>query len=145
MQVEDRPAVVQARVHKIVTGCGNLYVTVGHTGGEGTPEYRLIEVFATMGETGGCSTALLEGLTRMVSIALRSGIPEERIIRMLNKVHCPQPFYGNTHLGNGQSKSCVHAIARVMQLELSLRKEPDENTDTTGTIGREGKEPRRGH
>ena len=118
----ERPQVLVGRTYKIKTNCGNCYITVNHIGGEDTPDFRIVEVFATLGKSGGCATALLQGLTRTVSLSLRSGIPEDKVVKMLKGVGCPSPFYGNPILGKGIAKSCIDAVARVLDLEVVTNK-----------------------
>ena len=120
-QILKRPDTVTGRTYRVVTSCGNCYIVVNHIHGEGTPDFRIVEVFATIGRTGGCATALLQGLTRMVSLALRAGVPTPRIVKMLSGVGCPRPFYGNNYLGEGITSSCVDALAKVLRLEASLK------------------------
>jgi ribonucleoside-diphosphate reductase alpha chain len=49
---------------------GDLYVTVNEDE-TGKP----FEVFATLGKAGGAAMADVEGIGRLISLALRSGIP----------------------------------------------------------------------
>lgn len=121
--IVERPPVLPARVYKVKTvQCGSLYVTICHTGGEGTPDFRLVEVFATVGGSGDCPAAFLQSMTRTVSLALRAGVPVDKLIKTLMKVRCPIPFYGNPWMGKGQILSCVNAVARILQLEIQLGK-----------------------
>jgi len=127
----ERPPVWPARVYRVNTGqCGSCYITICHTGSEGDPDYKLVEVFATVGGTGGCPAAFLQAVTRMVSLSLRSGVPEDRIINTLRKVRCPLPFYGNPWMGKGQTLSCVNAVARILQLEMKLGQSNKEEGST---------------
>lgn len=129
----DRPPVWPARVYKVKTAqCGSLYITVCHTGGEGTPDFKLVEVFATVGGSGDCQAAFLQSMTRTVSLALREGVSVDRIIKTLLKVRCPMPFFGNPWMGKGQTLSCVNAVARILQLEVKLGK-PDKE-DSMGDV-----------
>ena len=126
-EVMDRPPVIQGRIYKIVTAqCGNCYITIGHIGGEFTPDFRPIEIFATVGGSGDCAAAYLQAVTRTVSLALRAGVSIDKVIKSLTKVRCPMPFYGNTFLGKGQTLSCVNAVARVLKLEMEFTKPPEE-------------------
>ena len=117
----DRPWVLSGRTHKLVTGCGNLYITVNRLGPGSKMPGAIVEVFAALGKSGACTEALISSVTRLISLSLRSGVPVERVVRMLRNVRCPAPFFGNPHLGNGASTSCVDAIARVLELELELQ------------------------
>ncbi len=66
--VQDRPETLQGFTTKVVTGMGNLYVTV--TEMDGKP----FEVFATIGKSGKSTMAKTEAIGRLVSLALRSGV-----------------------------------------------------------------------
>jgi ribonucleoside-diphosphate reductase alpha chain len=60
-----------------------MYVTVNFD-----DKGRPFEVFATQGKAGGCESANLEGISRMVSLALRSGIRASEIVRQLKGITC---------------------------------------------------------
>jgi len=76
----DRPDTLEGFTTKMVTGLGTLYVTV--TEYEGRP----FEVFATIGKSGGSTTAKTEAIGRLVSLALRSGVKVEKIVDQLKGI-----------------------------------------------------------
>ena len=116
-----RPEVLYGRTFKVKTSCGNCYVTINRLGeGEGG---SIVEVFATHGKAGGCQASFLEGMTRVISIALRAGVDVKRIIKTLQGVRCPSPFWGNTYITEHLILSCTEAIARLLQMEVSLGEE----------------------
>ena len=120
-----RAIVMSGRTYKLQTGCGNLYITVnrGGIGQSDKPNPHsgdIIEVFATIGKSGGCSASFLQGLTRMISLALRAGVGVDKVIRTLQGVGCPSPFWGNSELTEYQSQSCSDALAKVLGLESKL-------------------------
>jgi len=65
----DRPATLHGITRRVRTGRGNLFVTVNMSS-----DNRLFEVFATHGKAGGNDAAMAEAVSRMASLALRSGI-----------------------------------------------------------------------
>ena len=65
----DRPAVLHGITRRVRTGRGNLFVTVNMSS-----DNRPFEVFATHGKAGGNDAAMAEAVSRMASLALRSGI-----------------------------------------------------------------------
>ena len=65
----DRPATLHGITRRVRTGRGNLFVTVNMSSDD-----RPFEVFATHGKAGGNDAAMAEAVSRMASLALRSGI-----------------------------------------------------------------------
>ena len=78
-----RPRRTHGVTERVRTGHGNMYVTVNLDDG-GSP----FEVFGTMGKAGGCDAALLEAVSRLVSLALRAGIDASEVTRQLKGITC---------------------------------------------------------
>ncbi len=79
-----RPDVITGRTQKILTGYGALYVTVNED------EKGLFEVFAQIGRGGGYTASFTEGIARLVSLCLRSGVPVDAIIDQLEGIRSPR-------------------------------------------------------
>ncbi len=76
-----RPAVTAGKTERIRTSYGNLYVTINFDE-EGKP----FEVFTHLGKAGSTEMAHLEAISRLVSLALRSGIDAQVIIEQLRGI-----------------------------------------------------------
>ena len=77
-----RPAQVQGITDRVRTGHGNMYVTINSR--DGQP----FEVFSNLGKAGGCDSAQIEAITRLVSLALRSGIDATHVVDQLRGITC---------------------------------------------------------
>lgn len=90
----------------INTGCGDLLLTVNYD------EHGIAEVIAKGGKSGGCVSAQLEAIGRLTSLALRSGVPKEKIIAQLGGISCHLPAFYNSTVGDTKTvKSCGDAIS----------------------------------
>jgi len=103
--VKERPETLDGFTTKMVTGMGNLYVTV--TEYEGRP----FEVFATIGKSGRSTTAKTEAIGRLVSLCLRSGVTVDHIIVQLKDIGGEHPVFQK----DGLVLSIPDAIGRVLE------------------------------
>ncbi len=101
-----RPDILNAKVRKVQTGCGRLYVTISED-----EEGGIFELFTSMGKAGGCAASQSEAIGRLVSLALRSGISPEAITKQLKGISCHQPAWNP----NGRILSCSDAIAKALE------------------------------
>ncbi|MDF1535382.1 MAG: ribonucleotide reductase N-terminal alpha domain-containing protein [bacterium] len=108
-----RPSLTQGMTIKMKTGCGNLYVTINED------EKGLCEVFTQMGKAGGCAASQSESVSRMVSLALRSGIEADAILKQLSGIRCPSPLWQNGEM----VLSCSDAIAKALRQYVEIRRE----------------------
>jgi len=100
-----RPATTVGVTKRIDTGCGHLYVTIN------TDETGICEVFTQMGKVGGCASAQLEAIARLISLSLRSNIKTESIIRQLRGIRCPSPMWSKGKM----ILSCADGIASALE------------------------------
>ncbi len=112
-----RPEVTRGTTTKILTGCGNLYITINEDE-NGKP----FEVFTQMGKAGGCAASQLEAIGRLVSLALRCGLDTHSIIEQLNGIRCPNPAWEK----GGRIFSCADALAKVIEKRLLNKKAVEE-------------------
>jgi ribonucleoside-diphosphate reductase alpha chain len=99
-----RPDITNGFTEKVRTGCGNLYITVNYD------ENGICEVFTNTGRAGGCPSQS-EATSRLVSIALRSGMDAESIIEQLKGIRC-----ASTIRQRGMKVlSCPDAIGRLIE------------------------------
>lgn len=103
-----RPGVLRGTTVKIMTSFGNLYLTVNEL--EGKP----FEVFATLGKSGKDTMAHTEALGRLISLALRSGVPSRQIIEQLKGIGGSQPVWES----DGVILSLPDAVARGLERAL---------------------------
>ncbi len=118
-----RRDVIHGSTWKIRTGCGNIYVTVNED-----EEGHLFEIFNQIGKAGGCAASQSEAIGRLVSLAFRSSIEPEDIIRQLKGISCHMPVWHQ----NGKVLSCSDAVAKAIEWHIQKMK-----TQRGGAIERE--------
>lgn len=94
-----RPVAVPGYTIQRRSHCGKLFVTVT------TRDEKPFEVFIRFGKAGGCSSAMADGIARLVSYGLRSGLDPEDAIKALSGISC--------HLG---PKTCLNEVASAIRL-----------------------------
>ncbi len=100
-----RPYITRGTTQRLETGCGHLYVTINED------ERGLCEVFTQMGKSGGCTASQAEAVGRLISLALRSGIEPEAIVKQLKGIRCPSPLWQP----GGMVLSCSDAVAKALE------------------------------
>jgi len=105
-----RPEITQGITQRLETGCGHMYVTIN------TDAQGACEVFIQMGKVGGCASAQLEAIARLVSLALRSQIKIESITRQLKGIRCQSPMWNKGKM----ITSCGDAVGQALEQFVTL-------------------------
>jgi ribonucleoside-diphosphate reductase alpha chain len=87
---------------KLITGCGSLHCSAFFDPVTGD----LLETYLSKGSTGGCNNFMI-GLSRMISLAARGGVPIESIVDQLNSCGtCPSYAVRRATKGDTSKGSC---------------------------------------
>jgi len=106
---------------RVNTGCGSLYVTIN------SDDAGLCEVFSTLGKAGGCASAQLEAVCRLITLALRSGVDASAVVKQLRGIRCPSIAWE----GGKSVLSCADAIASVLERHVGGETETVEKVEKT--------------
>ena len=117
-----RPAVTTGVTERIRTGEGNIYVTINED------DQGLCEVFSTIGKAGGNAAAQSEAISRLISLALRSGIDPQEIVKSLKGISGPTPVWEDGEL----ILSAPDAIGRALERHLHRGAEP--RAESSGSV-----------
>jgi ribonucleoside-diphosphate reductase alpha chain len=104
----ERPAVVKGITERVRTAQGNMFVTINFDE-EGHP----FEVFGTLGKSGGTESAHLEAISRLASLALRSGIDPSDLVHQLRGI-TSEPVWDSGRL----VRSAPDAVALVLSRHM---------------------------
>ncbi len=107
--VRKRPSALKGWTYRMQTGCGPLYVTINED------EAGLFELFTTMGKAGGCAASQSEAIGRLVSLAWRSGVQVNQVVKQLVDISC----HSQSGFGENRIRSCADAVAKAIQQHLS--------------------------
>ncbi len=99
---------------RVRTGEGNLYVTINED------ENGLCEIFTTIGKAGGNAAAQSEAISRLISLALRTGLEPREIVKQLKGISGPTPVWDGH---GGQILSTPDAIGKVLEHYIENRDE----------------------
>ncbi|MDH4070646.1 MAG: adenosylcobalamin-dependent ribonucleoside-diphosphate reductase, partial [Ignavibacteria bacterium] len=122
-----RPRVTTGFTERIKTGEGYLYVTINED------EHGLCEVFTTIGKAGGNAAAQSEAISRLISLALRSGIEPRELIKQLKGILGPMPVWDN----GTQILSTPDAIAKAMERFIEHRESAGKTVEKKGPPAKE--------
>ncbi len=108
IEPRSRPKITTGRTIETRTGCGSLYVTINED------EHGIAEVFVQLGKSGGCAASQTEAIGRLLSIALRSWVNPEALIRQLKGIRCPSIGFDNGEIVT----SCADGVAKILDKYL---------------------------
>ena len=108
---QERPRQIHGVTERVRTGHGNMYITINFDEqNEGSP----FEVFSTLGKAGGCDSAQLEAISRLVSLALRSGVSAQEVVGQLRGITCCPAWDQGTLVRSGPD-----AVALVLERHIA--------------------------
>ena len=108
MEKRERPRLTGGPTERVNLACGYIYITPNRDS-----VGNLVEVFVHLGKAGSCSVALLEALTRAISLGFKYNVPVGEYIKEFKGIKCP----GSSWENGKQILSCADAIARVLENE----------------------------
>ncbi|KGG80124.1 ribonucleoside reductase class II [Caloranaerobacter azorensis H53214] len=103
-----RPEITRGITEKVKIGCGNLYITVNYD------DKGICEVFTNLGRAGGCPSQS-EATSRLISIALRSGLDVKSIIEQLKGIRCHSTLRQRATNKDIKVLSCPDAIGKALE------------------------------
>jgi len=104
-----RPAALRGYTMKMNSPLGDLYVTINEDEGG-----RPFEVFCTLGKAGGAAMADAEAMGRLMSLALRSGIPILQVKEQVRGISCDRAV----GLGPNKVLSVPDAVGQAIERYL---------------------------
>ncbi len=130
-----RPELLKGSTRRVETPLGTLYVTITEDD-KGQP----FEMFMTLGKAGGALMADVEAVGRLISLALRSGIPMHEVHRQLRGISSDRV----TGLGPNKVLSVPDAIGIAMEkwmqdkqgIQQELLEQSNDSDDAVVSVAR---------
>ena len=124
-QKRQRPHMLRGRTIKMLSPLGDLYVTINED-----DSGRPFELFCSLGKAGGAAMADAEAIGRLVSLALRSGIPITAIKDQLRGISCDRAV----GIGPNKVLSAPDAVGQAIDLYLQEREGVQEALALPGPV-----------
>ena len=96
---------------RVKTGHGTMYITLNFD------ENKPFEVFGTLGKAGTCDSAQLEAISRLISLALRSGVDPAKVLEQLKGITCC-PAWDEGVLVRSGPDAVALALERNLETEI---------------------------
>ena len=125
-QKRSRPETLKGVTRRVETPLGTLYVTITEDD-RGQP----FEVFMSLGKAGGALMADVEAMGRLISLALRSGIPMRELHRQLRGISSDRVM----GLGPNKVLSVPDAVGIAMEKWMQEKMGIQQELLPTGTTG----------
>src|SRR5947207_6872264 len=119
-----RPDLLKGSTRRVETPLGTMYVTITEDD-KGQP----FEVFISLGKAGGALMADVEAIGRLISLALRSGIPMTAIYRQLRGISSDRA------VGLGPNKVLSVPDAIGIAIEKWMQEKQGIQQDLLGSVG----------
>ena len=107
-----RPASLTGETFRVRTGHGNAYITINKDERD-----EMFEVFAVIGKAGSCDSVTMQAVTRLISLALRTGVDPEEVIEQLRGNACC-PFYDDGVLVQSSADAVAIAMQKAMGVDI---------------------------
>jgi ribonucleoside-diphosphate reductase alpha chain len=120
-----RPYITYGETKRIRTGEGTLYITVNED------ESGLCEVFTAIGKAGGHAAAQSEAISRLISLALRSGVNPKAIVKQLKGISGPNPTWEDGRLILSTPDAIGKALDDYLQSRHSKNNEKRKSPNIT--------------
>jgi ribonucleoside-diphosphate reductase alpha chain len=129
-----RPDALRGYTMKMMSPLGDLYVTINED-----VNGRPFEVFCTLGKAGGAAMADAEAIGRLMSLALRSGIPIRQVKDQLRGISCDRAV----GLGPNKVLSVPDAIGQAIERYLEEKEGVQEALPLTTPTAQGAAQPQR--
>jgi len=117
-QKRQRPAMLKGRTLKMNSPLGDIYVTINEDSAG-----RPFEVFCTLGKAGGAAFADAEAIGRLMSLALRSGVPITAIRDQLRGISSDRAVGVGPHKVLSAPDAIGQAIERYLEEKDGVQEE----------------------
>jgi ribonucleoside-diphosphate reductase alpha chain len=125
-QKRQRPTMLRGRTMKLNSPLGDIYVTINEDDAG-----RPFEVFCTLGKAGGAAFADAEAIGRLMSLALRTGVPITAIRDQLRGISSDRAVGVGPNKVLSAPDAIGQAIERYLEEQAGIQEELPINAPTT--------------